>query len=125
MYQTTSHRRDFVRTLALGASAGLVAGSGAAAARRADDETTGPSDDPTPPKSDQAATETVDPDDADIDARMDLILARYGDRLDDDARASVRREVAGIVRRAKSLRRFPLDNGDGPATVWVPFRPLA
>ncbi|MCA1685902.1 MAG: hypothetical protein LC745_07915 [Planctomycetia bacterium] len=100
---TPHNRRDFVRALALGAPAALTV-PGAVEA----DE----------PEKDRPKTEA--------DARMELVLARYGKRLDDDARKKVRAEVEAIVRRAEALRKFPLDNGDGPLPVFHPFRaPLA
>ena len=101
----THHRRDFVRKLALGASAaGLV--------------TARPSRADKPEKPEPAKSEA--------DARMELILARFGKLLDDDARRAVRAEVAALVHRAEALRKFPLDNGDGPFPVFVPYRaPLA
>lgn len=57
---------------------------------------------------------------------MDLILARFGDRLDDDARAAVRRDVEAVVRRGEQLRAFPLENFDAPCPVFRPYRaPIA
>lgn len=106
MRNTKKNRRDFVRTLALGlgASAATVA-----------PPTTNPSraDEPKP-KEEAARTEA--------DARMELVLARFGKRLDAEARAAVRSEVEAIVRRAEQLRKVPLDNGDGPFPVFTPYR---
>ncbi len=93
------HRRDFARALALGVPAALAV----PAALRADE-----------PAKDKPGTEA--------DARMDLVLARYGTRLDEAARAKVRAEVESIVRRAEALRAFPLENGDGPFPVFHPYR---
>ncbi len=104
-----SHRRDFVRTLALGASAGTLL---PLSPIRAEDE---------PPEA-----ERPDAPKTEAEARMKLILARFGDHLDDDARKAVRAEVNAIVRRAEDLRKFPLANGDGPMPVFTPYRePLA
>lgn len=106
MSDLISHRRDFVRALALGASTSLVAAC--------------------PARPQEPVQEPPDPVEAEVDARMSLIVNRYGDRLDDTAREEIRREVTGIVRRGRSLREYPLDNGDGPASVWIPYRaPLA
>lgn len=94
------HRRDFVRSLTLGATVGLLAR-------------------PTRAEEDQA-------EDPEVEARMALILARYGDQLDEDARQVVRDDVEAVVKRARRLRQFALDNGDGPAPIFVPYRkPLA
>lgn len=115
MSATPPHRREFVRTLVLGSSAGLAL-RGGSATLRADD-----APEPKPPED-----ESPDPTEAEINARMNLIVARYGDRLDAEARETIRREVAGIVRRGQALRAYPLDNGDGPASVWTPYRePIA
>lgn len=98
------HRRDFVRTLALGASVGLL----------------------NQPESAPASAIEEEEKDEEVEARMALILARYGDQLDEEARSAVRRDVHWAVERARRLRRFALENGDGPAPIFVPYRePLA
>jgi len=103
-----AHRRDFVRALALGGAATAL---GRPTPARADDEPK--KDEPPKPRSE-------------VDARMDLILARYGKSLDDEARKSVRAEVESIVRRGEQLRKFALTNGDEPFPVFTPYRaPLA
>ena len=53
---------------------------------------------------------------------MDLVLARFGKQLDEAARKSVRAEIDLITRRAETLRKFALDNGDGPYPVFQPYR---
>ncbi len=104
-----THRRDFVRTLALGTTAGALT----TPARAPADEP-----DPTPDRLERDSTEA--------DARMALIVARFGGHLDDEARKSVRSEVESIVRRVESLRTYPLDNGDAPMPMFVAYRaPLA
>ena len=104
------HRRDFVRVLALGAPAIALSGPGALA----DD----------PPKDEKKSEETKPKTEA--DARMELVLARFGKHLDEAARKSVRSEVEMIVSRAETLRKFELENGDGPFPVFQPYRaPLA
>lgn len=104
-------RRDFARALALAA---VAAPSALADEPKADDKDK-PKDasKPEPPKP---------PDE--VDARMALILARFGKhaQLDDKARAAIRGEIAGIVRRGEALRKVPLGNGDGPFPVFHPFK---
>jgi hypothetical protein len=104
----TTHRRDFVKAVAL-------VGSAAALTRPAmadDDKDKDKKDEPKPK--------------SEVDARMDLILARYGSSLDDEAKKSVRSEVETIVRRGEQLRKFALTNGDEPFPVFTPYRaPLA
>lgn len=112
-----THRRGFVRAVALGASA---AGLAAAPGLRADDE----------PKKDEPRTkpqEEPEPEPKpEVEARMQLILARFGALLDGDAQAAVRAEVEGVVWLAENLRAIELSNGDGPYPAFVPYRaPLA
>lgn len=102
------HRRDFVRSLALGASVGLLPQTLVA-------------DEP-----DKDSPNQAEPPPSEADARMALVVARFGRQLDDDARKIVRAEIDSIVQRAESLRKFPLDNSDGPFPVFHPYRaPLA
>lgn len=106
-----THRRDFVRTLTLGASASALA----SAATRADE--------PDKPRTNNAGEV---PANSEADARMEIVLARFGKQLDENARKAVRSEIQGIVRRAEALRKFKLENGDGPWPVFHPYRaPLA
>jgi hypothetical protein len=103
------HRREFLRelTVIVGTTAAM-AGGGAA---RGDEP---PGAKPEPP---------VDPSvKAEVDARMGLVVARFGDRLDPKARERVRAQVERQVRRDRSLRQFKLENGDGPFPVFTPFR---
>jgi hypothetical protein len=102
-----SHRRDFVRALALGAVVVTPA--------LADD-----------PKKPEDKEKPKPPDE--VEARMAIVLARFGKhaQLDDKARETIKREIAGIVRRGEALRKIPLGNGDGPFPVFHPYRaPLA
>jgi len=103
-----SHRRDFVRALALGAVVVTPA--------LADD----------PPKKADDKEKPKAPDE--VEARLAIVLARFGKhaQLDDKAREAIKREIAGIVRRGEALRKIPLGNGDGPFPVFHPYRaPLA
>ena len=100
MKGTPLRRRDFVRAVALGASATTVL----------------------PAAEPNKKPAHADPLTAEIDARMALVIARYGDKLDDEARAQVRQEVEAIVGRAEALRKFGLENGEGPFPVFRPYR---
>ena len=103
------HRRDFVKAISLAAPAALF---------------TTPASADDPPKDEKKADEPKPKTEA--DARMELVLARFGKQLDEAARKTVRAEVESIVRRAEALRKFELDNGDGPYPVFQPYRaPLA
>ncbi len=102
------HRRDFV----LGFSLGLVPSLVVPGAQARGDETP-----PGPPS---------DPIQAETDARLALVLARFGARLDEEARMAIRSEIESQVRRAEGLRHFALTNGEGPFPVFKPYRsPLA
>jgi hypothetical protein len=57
-----------------------------------------------------------------IDARLSELVARFGDRFDDDQCAQVRSRIARIVSLADSLRKLPLTNADEPEIVFVPYR---
>jgi hypothetical protein len=105
----TPHRREFVRGMALGA-AGLLAAEQARRRGAAQE------------KAVAASEKALDPAAAEVEARMTLILARYAERLDDEALAQVRDDVESAVRRGHRLKEIPLDNGDGPCPVFVPFR---
>ena len=99
-------RRDILRALALGAAGGLIARPAPA---RADDPPAESNDDEP-----EAPTEA--------DARLSIIEARYGDALDEDALKRIKGAIEGQIRRGERLREFPLDNGDGPAPIFVPYR---
>jgi hypothetical protein len=98
------HRRHFFHSLTAGTVLTL-----AASQAHAQDE---------PAKQDDAA----DPFDAEVEARMALILARHGEKLDLAAREAVREDVRSLVRRGARLKEFALDNGDGPALLFRPYR---
>jgi hypothetical protein len=111
-----THRREFVRTMVVGASAGALLNPRHARA-----------DDPEKPKPQEKGKEP-EPEalPSEVDARMALVLVRFGKQLDAEARKVVRSEVASIVRRAEELRKVPLQNGDGPFPIFSPYRaPLA
>ena len=109
-----SHRRDFVRTLALGASAAALtspACGGADAPRSSDRRSRSPS----PRRSRRRSRPGW--------AWSLPGSARCWTRK---RRKAVEARVAAIVRRAEALRKFELDNGDGPFPVFTPYRaPLA
>jgi hypothetical protein len=107
-------RREFIHRLALGATAAAVPGAAIARAPEAADEPKKPAEN----KPEAAKSET--------DVRMELILNRFGTHLDEAARKAVREELESIVYRAQVLRKFPLENGDGPFPIFQPYRsPLA
>ncbi len=101
--EPTPPRRDFLRALGLAGAASLTGRTA-----HAQDED---------PEKDKPASER-----SEADARMDLVLARYGRHLDEDARRAVRRDVEAVVRRGDRMRAFELSNGDEPMPVFTPYR---
>ncbi len=104
MSEPNTTRRGFVQGFAFGA---IAAGSAA----QADDAPK----DAKPPEKPQLSQ---------VDARMALIVDRFGKHkeLDDKALDAIRAEVATIVRRGEQLRKISLENGDGPFPVFHPYR---
>lgn len=58
----------------------------------------------------------------DTETRWQLVLARYGDRLDDAQRADLRRTFEALVKLSRDLRAVPLTNADPPLDLAVPWR---
>jgi hypothetical protein len=116
--QDTPHRRDFVRHVLLGSGIGLAAIPSISEA-----------DDPKPkdePKAKEDPEKKASAPRTEAEARMDLVVARFGKMLDDEGRKAVMKELEGNVRRAERLRKFELTNGDEPYPVFVAYRaPLA
>lgn len=116
------HRRDFVRAIAVAGTGATVAATAALA------------DDPKPqtkkeaPAAEEKPKTETDPIAAEIEARYQLVLARFGKhkQLDEKAKATIKADVASLVHRAEALRKIPVDNGVGPFPVFHPYRaPLA
>ena len=100
-------RRAFVRRTVGGATLGAV---GVALGR---ESAPAANDDPRPDD---------DPLSAEVDARMALILARHGSRLEPSARLAIRKEVASMIARGRTLKAYPLTNADEPAPVFHAYR---
>ena len=60
--------------------------------------------------------------DSDVDALVEMLKGRYGDRLDDEQLAELRKAVEASSEHARQIRAVPLRNGDEPAFVFRPFR---
>lgn len=56
---------------------------------------------------------------AEIDARLALAEVRFGRALTDDERTAVRAQIMQGVALSATMRAVPLENGDGPGTVFV------
>ncbi|HEU5117418.1 MAG TPA: hypothetical protein VFT74_12310 [Isosphaeraceae bacterium] len=103
-HEPKPHRRDFVRALGLTGSVSLL---GRDVSRAQEQEPNKPA---------------LAPEPTEADARMALIMARYGRHLDEEARQSVRRDVEAVIRRGNRMRAFELSNGDEPMPVFTPYR---
>jgi hypothetical protein len=55
---------------------------------------------------------------AEADAQVQIILAKYGDRLSDEQKADIKRLVAAAVKTSEEMHAFHLDNSDEPAMIY-------
>jgi hypothetical protein len=62
---------------------------------------------------------------AEAERRVALVLARYGHRLTPVERREVRRLIVQMQAQVETLRAYRLNNGDTPATRFVPYRPAS
>jgi hypothetical protein len=58
---------------------------------------------------------------AEADARLQIILARYGNRLSQEQKADLVRLARLLQPQLESLRAYPLNNGDAPALYLKPL----
>lgn len=58
---------------------------------------------------------------AEVDARIQAILGRHGNRLSDAQKADLKRLATDIQKPLEKLRAYALSNGDMPATVLKPI----
>ncbi len=81
------------------------------------------------PRGQAAANSLLSPDEpklspagqAEAEARIQMILARYGSRLSAEQKADVRRLSLQLQEPLESLRTYPLANGDPPALYLKPL----
>lgn len=62
---------------------------------------------------------------AEVDARVQWIVTKYGAHLNDEQRADVRRLVSGGQPGVETMRKYDLDNGTGPAEPFRIYRKAA
>jgi hypothetical protein len=63
-----------------------------------------------------------DADDGIVDTRLAQLKARFGDRFDEAQWAAIRKSVVDLKQCSDRLRAVPMENGDEPEIVFVPFR---
>ena len=54
---------------------------------------------------------------AEVEAKLQHVLAMYGSRLNDDQKKMMRRTISEHVRMLEAVRPIAVSNGDAPATV--------
>lgn len=62
---------------------------------------------------------------AEVDARVQWIITKYGAHLNDEQRADVRRLVSGGQSGVDAMRKYDLENGAGPAEPFRIYRKAA
>ena len=73
---------------------------------------------PTPQAAPSEQPKLSPEDRAEVEAKVEAIFRKYGKRLSEEQKADVRRLVTEAQKSLESLRAFPLDNADQPATVF-------
>jgi hypothetical protein len=59
---------------------------------------------------------------AEVEAKVANIFRKYGDRLNDEQKADIRRIMAESQEGLEKMRAFPLENGDQPADAFHAYR---
>jgi hypothetical protein len=59
---------------------------------------------------------------AEVEAKVANIFRKYGDRLNDEQKADIRRIMAETQEGLDKMRAFPLENGDQPADAFRAYR---
>ena len=107
-------RRTFARNAVVIATAAAVAPLTIAQTEPAAPKTTAAQ--PKPPDNPPALSAASQ---AEIEARVNWIVTKYGARLNEEQRADVRRLISGGQAGVEAMRKYDVGNGTGPAE---PFR---
>ncbi len=59
---------------------------------------------------------------AEAEARIAMILGKYGSRFTDEQKADIRRLITGAQEGLEAMRAYPLENSVEPATLFRPYR---
>jgi hypothetical protein len=57
-----------------------------------------------------------------VDARLEQVKARFGDRFDAAQWDAIRKNIKGMKECGDRLRAVPMGNADEPEIVFVPYR---
>lgn len=100
-------RRSFARGAAVAATAALFPKNEVWA------------DSPAPTQTQPGATQKLSPAArAEVEAKATEIFRKYGSRLSNEQKADIRKVLAETQDGLEKMRRFGLENGDQPATVF-------
>ena len=106
-------RREFARSTALAAAAAAFA----PATSLSQAKESAPSA-PVPPQQQGPDLSDLSPQArAEIDAKVENVVRRWGDRLSEEQKTRARTIITRHVRMLETVRKFPLNNGDSPASV--------
>jgi hypothetical protein len=100
-------RRDFARRAALAAATAACLPA----------ELLGAPPLPTTPLRQQPEEKLSPESQAEVDAKIQALLRKYGDRLSEGQKADVRRLLTEGQKPLEQMRKFPLDNGNQPGNV--------
>lgn len=71
----------------------------------------------------QAAMSKLSPQaQAEVQMKVTDIFRKYGDRLNDEQKADIRKVMAETQEGLEKMRAFPLENGDQPADAFRAYR---
>ena len=106
-------RREFARSTALAAAAAALAPAATLSQAK---ENSPPA--PAAPQQQGPDLSDLSPQArAEIDAKVENVIRRWGDRLSDEQKTRARTVITRHVRMLETVRKFPLHNGDSPASV--------
>lgn len=110
--QASFSRRDFSRSAIAAVAAAALAPTPALPQRGETPAAGSPPQQQAPDLSDLSAEAR-----AEIDAKVENVIRRWGDRLSDEQKTRMRTIITRHVRMLETVRKFPLKNGDAPASV--------
>ncbi len=106
-------RREFARRAALVSAAASLAPADLLQARSVDSTTLPPQSSNVPKLSPESQAE--------VESRIQAVLAQYGSRLSEAQKADLRRLAAEAQPPLDRLRAYATDNGDGPGLYLKPL----
>jgi len=77
-----------------------------------------PAQDDKPASADAAMAKLSPSARAEVEMKVNNIFRKYGDRLNDEQKADIRKVMAETQSGLEKMRAFPLENGDLPATIF-------